>query len=38
MDCIIVDWGFRDRGFLKDSGADVIVSTPDELKALLLAE
>jgi len=37
MDCIIVDWGFRDRGFLKEAGADVIVSTVEELKALLLA-
>lgn len=32
MDSIIVDWGFRDRAFLKECGAKTIVSSP---KALL---
>ncbi len=31
MDCISVDWGFRDRSILESAGAKVIVSTPDEL-------
>lgn len=31
MDCIAVDWGFRDRNVLESAGAKVIVSTPDEL-------
>lgn len=29
--CVVVDWGFRDRDFLVDSGATCIVSSPDEL-------
>ena len=36
MDCIAVDWGFRDRCQLVDAGASVIVSSPDELYAKLL--
>ena len=31
MDEIIVDWGFRDRTYLKEQGAKVLVSTPAEL-------
>ena len=31
MDCVAVDWGFRDREVLVDAGATVIASTPDEL-------
>ena len=31
MDCIAVDWGFRDTGVLKEAGADIIVSTPEKL-------
>lgn len=31
MDCVAVDWGFRDRQVLVDSGAKVIVSDPEEL-------
>lgn len=34
--CISVDWGFRSTEFLIDSGAKLIVSSPDELTALLL--
>ncbi len=29
--CISVDWGFRDREFLQENGADIIVSTTEEL-------
>ena len=31
MDCIAVDWGFRDTEVLKRAGADIIVSTPENL-------
>lgn len=36
IDCISVTWGFRDRAFLTDHGATVLVDTPDELGTLLL--
>ena len=36
MDEIIVDWGFRDREYLKEQGAKVLVSTSDELLNLIL--
>lgn len=35
LDCISVDWGFRDRTFLIENGAKTIVSTPEELIDLL---
>ncbi len=35
LDCIVVDWGFRDRDFLIKNGAKIIVSTPEELIDLL---
>jgi len=31
MKSIIVDWGFRDRKFLYEHGAEVIVSNPSEI-------
>lgn len=31
LDCIAVDWGFRDREVLVSKGAEVIVSTPSEI-------
>ncbi len=31
MDCIAVDWGFRDRDVLRTHGATAIVSTPEEI-------
>lgn len=31
MDCIAVDWGFRDKEVLEKAGAEIIVSTPAEL-------
>lgn len=31
LDCIAVSWGFRDVDNLKNAGAEVIVSTPEEL-------
>lgn len=36
IDCISVTWGFRDVNFLKEQGADIIVSAPEELLSLLL--
>jgi len=36
MDEIIVDWGFRDRKYLEEQGAKVLVSNPTELINLLL--
>lgn len=38
MDCISVDWGFRDRDFLESSGAQVIVSSATELLSHVLGE
>lgn len=31
MDCIAVAWGFRDKEVLKNAGAEIIVSTPEEI-------
>lgn len=31
MDCIAVDWGFRDKEILTEAGAETIVSTPAEI-------
>ena len=31
LDCIAVDWGFRDKEVLEEAGAERIVSTPAEL-------
>ena len=36
MDEIIVDWGFRDREYLKEQGAKVLISNPGELLNLIL--
>lgn len=36
MDSILVDWGFRDREFLKEQGAETIVSAPEEIAGLIL--
>lgn len=33
---IIVDWGFRDRGFLESRGAKCIVSSPEDILAKLV--
>lgn len=35
MDCIAVSWGFREPEFLRQRGADIIASSPDEVLALL---
>lgn len=35
LDMIAVDWGFRDRDFLKKQGAEVIVSAPMEVLKLV---
>lgn len=35
MDCVIVDWGFRERKFLQESGARCIVSTINELLQII---
>ncbi|MGX8683580.1 MAG: HAD family hydrolase, partial [Bacteroidales bacterium] len=31
MPCISVLWGFRDRDFLKQNGAETFISAPSEL-------
>lgn len=36
VDCISVDWGFRDDDFLIKNGASKIVSTPKELEKAIL--
>ncbi|MDE7293071.1 MAG: HAD family hydrolase [Oscillospiraceae bacterium] len=36
MDIIAIDWGFRDRQCLTDSGAKIIVSTPKEALKIIL--
>lgn len=36
MDCISVDWGFRDHDFLINAGATTIASSVDKLKELLM--
>ena len=35
MDSIIVDWGFRERSFLAQSGAKTIISSPVDIKTIL---
>lgn len=35
MDCIAVDWGFRDVEYLKSMGDAIIVSIPDEILGLV---
>ena len=36
VDCVLVDWGFRDREILEQADAKTIVSTPDSLLQYLL--
>lgn len=36
LDCIAVDWGFRDRDNLLNAGAKIIVSTAEELTNMLI--
>lgn len=36
MDCISVEWGFKDQTFLKENGAEIIVSSPAELTDIIL--
>lgn len=36
LDCITVDWGFRERDFLRQRGAEVIASTPEQVLELLV--
>lgn len=31
MKCISVSWGFRDKSFLVNSGAETVIDTPEEL-------
>ncbi|MGN0620792.1 MAG: HAD family hydrolase [Porcipelethomonas sp.] len=37
IDSILVDWGFRDREFLKENGAEIIVSSADEIEKIILS-
>lgn len=36
LPCLSVSWGFRDRAFLQEQGAESVVDTPEELLRLLL--
>ena len=36
IDCIGVDWGFRDGVYLRDLGAKYIVNTPEEVLDIVL--
>ncbi len=36
MDCIAVSWGFRSVEFLRENGAQVIVSEPEEIAQIIL--
>ena len=38
LPCITVLWGFRDKEFLKEQGAKVFASTPEEIKQYLFGE
>ena len=38
LDLIMVDWGFRSRRFLEDLGAETIVSSCEQLEALLMRQ
>lgn len=38
LPCYSVTWGFRDRAFLMDHGAERLVDTPEELGDLLLGQ
>lgn len=38
MDCISVDWGFRDRAALMEAGAEIIVSGAAQLQQILLKD
>jgi phosphoglycolate phosphatase len=38
LDCIAVDWGFRDQEILREAGASIILHTPQELAAYLAME
>lgn len=38
MDHIIVDWGFRETGFLKERGAKRMVSDPKKIEGIILGE
>lgn len=35
MDCIAVNWGFRDEKLLRENGAEVIVSSPNEIVKII---
>ena len=36
LPCLSVSWGFRDRAFLQEQGAESVVDTPEELLRLSL--
>ncbi|MCD7731541.1 MAG: HAD-IA family hydrolase [Oscillospiraceae bacterium] len=38
MDCISVEWGFRNRDFLEKHGAKLIVGSADEAEKIILSE
>lgn len=38
MDCIAVNWGFREEELLRENGAEVIVSSPNEIVKIIANE
>lgn len=38
MDCIAVDWGFRDRAYLSTLGAEYMVSDPADIAGIVLGK
>lgn len=36
MDCIAVNWGFREEKLLREKGADCIVSSPNEIVKIII--
>lgn len=36
MDCIAVDWGFRERDYIATLGAEYLVSDPAEIADIIL--
>ena len=38
LDCIAVNWGFRDEKMLRENGAELIVSSPNEIVGIITNE
>ncbi|MCI5622449.1 MULTISPECIES: HAD family hydrolase [Anaerostipes] len=38
LDCIVVEWGFRDREYLEEKGGKTFVTRPEEIKERILGD